>query len=48
MAEHGGADALTVSQLYDRVDRAVRGAFPEEVWVTGEVRSCLLYTSRCV
>jgi exodeoxyribonuclease VII large subunit len=44
MAEHGGADALTVSQLYDRVDRAVRGAFPEEVWVTGEVRSMKVLT----
>jgi exodeoxyribonuclease VII large subunit len=44
MAEHGGADELTVSQLYDRVDRAVRGAFPEEVWVTGEVRSMKVLT----
>jgi exodeoxyribonuclease VII large subunit len=43
-AEHGGTDALTVSQLYDRVDRAVRGAFPEEVWVTGEVRSMKVLT----
>ena len=44
MAEHGGADTLTVSQLCDRVDRAVRGAFPEEVWVTGEVRSMKVLT----
>ena len=44
IAEHGGADALSVSQLYDRVDRAVRGAFPEEVWVTGEVRSMKVLT----
>jgi exodeoxyribonuclease VII large subunit len=44
IAEHGGADALTVSQLYERVDRAVRGAFPEEVWVTGEVRSMKVLT----
>ena len=39
MADHGGPDALSVTELYDRVDRAVRAAFPEEVWVTGEVRS---------
>jgi len=44
MAEHSGPEALTVSQLYDRVDRAVRGAFPEEVWVTGEVRSMKVLT----
>ena len=43
-AEHGDSDALTVSQLYERVDRAIRGAFPEEVWVTGEVRSMKVLT----
>lgn len=44
MAEHSGGDALSVSQVYDRVDRAVRGAFPEQVWVTGEVRSMKVLT----
>ena len=42
--DHGAPDALTVSELYDRVDRAVRGAFPEGVWVTGEVRSMKVLT----
>ena len=41
---NGGPDALTVTQLYDRVERAVRGAFPEDVWVTGEVRSMKVLT----
>ncbi len=44
VAEHGSPDALSVSQLYDRVERAVRGAFPDEVWVTGEVRSMKVLT----
>ncbi len=44
IADHGVPDALSVSQLYDRIDRAVRGAFPEEVWVTGEVRSMKVLT----
>ena len=44
MAEHDGPDALSVSELYDRIERAVRGAFPEEVWVTGEVRSMKVLT----
>jgi exodeoxyribonuclease VII large subunit len=43
-ADHGAPDAITVSELYDRVERAVRGAFPEEVWVTGEVRSMKVLT----
>jgi len=43
-ADHDAPDALTVSQLYDRVERAVRGAFPEDVWVTGEVRSMKVLT----
>ena len=43
-ADHTATDALTVSQLYDRVDRAVRGAFPDDVWVTGEVRSMKVLT----
>jgi len=32
-------DALSIAELYDRVDRAVRAAFPDDVWITGEVRS---------
>jgi exodeoxyribonuclease VII large subunit len=44
IADHGVPDALSVSQLYDRIDRAVRDAFPEEVWVTGEVRSMKVLT----
>jgi exodeoxyribonuclease VII large subunit len=35
----GTADALSITELYDRVDRAVRSAFPEDVWITGEIRS---------
>lgn len=31
--------ALTVSELYDKVDRVVRTAFAEELWITGEIRS---------
>jgi exodeoxyribonuclease VII large subunit len=42
--DHGAPDALTVSELYDQVDRAVRGAFPEAVWVMGEVRSMKVLT----
>ena len=35
-----GADgALTVTQLFDRVDAAVQSAFPADVWITGEIRS---------
>ncbi len=32
-------DALSIAELYDRVDRAVRSAFPDDVWITGEIRS---------
>ena len=39
MADHGAPDALSITELYGRVDRAVRTAFPDEVWITGEVRS---------
>ena len=39
MAEPPGTDALSITDLYARVDRAVRGTFPEEVWITGEIRS---------
>lgn len=31
-------DALTVAELYDRVQVALRVGFPDEVWVTGEIR----------
>jgi len=33
------ADALSISDLYLRIDRALRGAVPGQVWVSGEVRS---------
>ena len=33
------ADALSISELYQRIDRALRSAVPGEVWVSGEVRS---------
>ncbi|MGA2838047.1 MAG: exodeoxyribonuclease VII large subunit [Acidimicrobiales bacterium] len=39
IADHGAARALTITDLYARVDRAVRSTFPEEVWITGEIRS---------
>ncbi len=32
-------DAISIAELYERVDRAVRSAFPDDVWITGEVRS---------
>jgi exodeoxyribonuclease VII large subunit len=35
----GTPDALSIAELYERVDRAVRSAFPDDVWITGEVRS---------
>jgi exodeoxyribonuclease VII large subunit len=35
----GDADALSIGELYTRIDRALRGALPDEVWVSGEVRS---------
>ena len=31
-------DALTVAELYARVQMALRVGFPDEVWVTGEIR----------
>jgi exodeoxyribonuclease VII large subunit len=36
--------ALSVSDFYDRVRGALREAFPEEIWVTGEI--CKVTTSR--
>ncbi len=32
-------DALSISALYHRIDRALKGALPGPVWVSGEVRS---------
>jgi exodeoxyribonuclease VII large subunit len=32
-------DALTIDALYARIDRALKGALPGQVWVSGEVRS---------
>lgn len=34
-----GPEALSISELYGRIDRALRGALPGEFWVSGEVRS---------
>ncbi len=44
IAEHGGADALSITELYSRVDRTLRSAFPEEIWITGEIRSMKVLT----
>jgi exodeoxyribonuclease VII large subunit len=44
VAEHGGPDALSITQFYQRVDRAIRSSFPEEVWITGEIRSMKILT----
>ncbi len=32
-------DALSIREVYRRIDRALRGVLPGEVWVAGEVRS---------
>ncbi len=34
-----GPDALSITDFYRRVDRAIRTSFPEELWITGEIRS---------
>ena len=39
MAEPPAPDALSITDLYAKVDRAVRGTFPAEIWITGEIRS---------
>ncbi len=39
VTDHTGTDALTIADLYARVDRALRDALPGQVWVSGEVRS---------
>jgi exodeoxyribonuclease VII large subunit len=44
VADHGGPDALSITEFYNRVDRALRSSFPEEIWVTGEIRSMKVLT----
>ena len=39
MPERPGPDALSITEFYSRVDRALRSAFPEELWITGEIRT---------
>ena len=39
MADAASPEALSITDLYARVDRAVRKTFPDEVWITGEIRS---------
>ena len=34
-----GHPALSIAEFYRRVDRAIRTSFPEELWITGEIRS---------
>ena len=33
------SESLSIAEFYERVRHALKGAFPEEVWVTGEIRS---------
>jgi exodeoxyribonuclease VII large subunit len=33
------SDALSINALYSRIDRALKGSLPGQVWVSGEVRS---------
>ncbi len=35
----GGGDALSITEFYRRIDRALRSSFPEQTWITGEIRS---------
>jgi exodeoxyribonuclease VII large subunit len=35
----GGPPALSVTEFYSRVDRALRSAFTGDLWITGEIRS---------
>ena len=39
IADHGGPDALSITDFYSRVDRSIRTAFPEHLWITGEIRT---------
>ena len=34
-----GTDALSITEFYNRVDRALRSAFSSELWITGEIRT---------
>ena len=38
-SESEGPDALSITEFYSRVDRALRSAFTEELWITGEIRT---------
>jgi exodeoxyribonuclease VII large subunit len=44
VAEHGVPEALSITDFYNRVDRALRSSFPEEIWITGEIRSMKVLT----
>jgi exodeoxyribonuclease VII large subunit len=44
VADYGGTDALSITELYKQVDRALRSSFPEEIWITGEIRSLKVLT----
>jgi exodeoxyribonuclease VII large subunit len=39
LADHAGPDALSITEFYRRVDRSIRSSFPDDLWVTGEIRS---------
>lgn len=43
MVEEGGApgagpEALSITQLFSQVERTLKGAFGDELWITGEIR----------
>ena len=44
VAGHGVPEALSITDFYNRVDRALRSSFPEEIWITGEIRSMKVLT----
>ncbi len=44
LAEHAGTAALSITEFYGQVDRAIQSAFPDELWVTGEIRSMKVLT----
>jgi exodeoxyribonuclease VII large subunit len=44
VAERGVPEALSITDFYNRVDRALRSSFPEEIWITGEIRSMKVLT----
>lgn len=39
MEDHDGKPVLSITELYQGIEQALRGAFPTEIWVAGEVRS---------